>query len=32
LSGLEFNTTDDNVNYIEATAVFKYTLYDIYKI
>jgi hypothetical protein len=32
LSGIEFNTTDGDVNYIEATAVFKYTLYDIYKI
>jgi len=32
LSGLEFNTTDDNVNYVEATAIFKYTLYDIYKV
>jgi len=32
LSGIEFNTTDGDVNYIEATAVFKYTLYYIYKI
>lgn len=32
LSGLEFNTTDENVNYVEATAVFKYTLYDIYRV
>lgn len=29
LSGLVFNTTDTDVNYIEATASFKYTYYDI---
>lgn len=32
LSGLTFNTTDSDVNYIEATAGFKYTYYDINKI
>lgn len=30
LSGMIFNTTDNNVNYIEATARFKYTYYDIH--
>lgn len=29
LSDIEFNTTDDNVNYIEATAAFRYTFYKI---
>ena len=29
LSGLIFTTTDTDVNYIEATASFKYTYYDI---
>lgn len=32
LSGLEFNTTDSDVNYIEASATFKYTYYEIFKI
>ena len=32
LSGLNFTTVDTDVNYIEATAVFKYTYYDINKI
>lgn len=32
LSGLTFGTTDEDVNYIEATASFKYTLYNIEKI
>ena len=32
LSGLTFNTVDEDVNYIEATASFKYTLYNIEKI
>ena len=32
LSGLSFSTTDSDVNYIEATAVFKYSYYDIVKI
>ncbi len=32
LSGLVFNTTDDNVNYVEASASFKYTYYDINKV
>ena len=32
LSGLSFNTVDEDVNYMEATAVFKYTLYNIDKI
>lgn len=32
LSGIVFNTTDENVNYIEATASFKYTYYDINKV
>lgn len=32
LSGIVFNTTDDNVNYIEASAAFKYTYYDINKV
>lgn len=29
LSELEFNTTDENVNYITASATFKYTYYNI---
>ena len=29
LTGANFNTTDDDVNYIEASASFKYTYYDI---
>lgn len=29
LSDLLFNTVDENVNYIEATATFRYTYYDI---
>lgn len=32
LSGLTFLTTDTDVNYIEASATFKYTYYDITKI
>ena len=32
LSGLEFNTTDPDVKYIEASASFKYNYYDISKI
>lgn len=32
LSGLVFITTDENVNYIEASATFKYTFYDINKV
>lgn len=32
LSGLTFGTTDEDVNYIEASASFKYTLYNIEKI
>lgn len=32
LSGLVFNTTDETVNYIEASATFKYTYYEISKI
>jgi hypothetical protein len=32
LSGLVFGSTDEDVNYIEATASFKYTLYNIEKI
>jgi hypothetical protein len=32
LSGVTFNTVDADVNYIEASAVFKYTYYDITKI
>lgn len=32
LSGLTFNTTDSDVNYMEASAVFRYTYYDINKI
>jgi len=32
LSGLTFNTTDSDVNYLEASASFKYTYYDINKI
>jgi hypothetical protein len=32
LSGLEFNTVDSDVNYVTATATFKYTYYNINKI
>jgi hypothetical protein len=32
LSGLVFKTTDTDVNYMEASATFKYTYYDINKI
>lgn len=32
LSGLNFTTTDTDVNYVEATATFKYTLYNINKV
>lgn len=32
LSGITFNTVDEDVNYIEASATFKYTYYDIVKI
>jgi len=32
LSGVNFNTIDSDVNYVEASAVFKYTYYDISKI
>jgi hypothetical protein len=32
LSGLTFGTTDTDVNYVEASATFKYTLYKIEKI
>jgi hypothetical protein len=32
LSDLEFQTTDDSVNYISTTVTFKYTYYDIIKI
>lgn len=32
LSSLVFNTTDETVNYVEASATFKYTYYDINKI
>jgi hypothetical protein len=32
LSGIIFNTTDTDVNYLEASAVFKYTYYTINKI
>jgi hypothetical protein len=32
LSALSFNTSDEDVNYIEASASFKYTLYNIEKI
>lgn len=29
LSGLEFDTTDRDINFLDATAVFKYTVHDI---
>jgi hypothetical protein len=32
LSSITFNSTDTNVNYLEATANFKYTNYNISKI
>lgn len=32
LSGLTFKTTDDSVDYLEATAQFRYLIYDINKI
>lgn len=32
LTGLNFNTVDEDVNYMEASATFKYTLYNIEKI
>lgn len=32
LSGLTFNTIDTDVNYVEASATFKYTYYEISKI
>jgi hypothetical protein len=32
LSGISFNTVDSDVNYLEATATFKYQYYDIVKI
>lgn len=32
LSGVQFNTTDTDVNYLEATASFRYTYYTINKI
>lgn len=32
LSDLTFNTTDENVNYIEASATFRYTYYNIVNI
>ncbi len=32
LSGLVFNTTDETVNYMEASATFKYIYYDINKV
>lgn len=32
LSGINFNTVDDDVTYLNATAVFKYTYYDINKV
>jgi hypothetical protein len=32
LTGITFNTTDPNVNYIEASATFKYTYFTITKI
>lgn len=32
LSGIEFNTVDSDVNYVTATATFKYTYYNINKI
>jgi hypothetical protein len=32
LSSLTFNSTDADISYLEATAVFKYTIYDIIKI
>jgi len=32
LSGLNFNTIDTDVNYVEASASFRYTYYDIIKI
>jgi hypothetical protein len=32
LSGIVFNTTDENVIYTEASAEFKYTYYDIIKV
>jgi hypothetical protein len=31
LTGINFNTVDSDVNYLEATASFKYTLYNILK-
>lgn len=32
LSSIVFNTTDENVNYVEASATFKYTYFEISKI
>lgn len=32
LSGIVFNTTDETVNYTEASATFRYTYYDILKV
>jgi len=32
LSGMVVNTTDSDVNYVEATAVFKYAYYEIFNI
>jgi len=32
ISALNFNTTDETVNYISATASFKYTIFDIVKL
>jgi len=32
LSGLNFNTTDTDIRYVEASATFRYTYYTISKI
>jgi hypothetical protein len=32
LTGLEFNTMDKDINYLNSTAVFKYSYYDINKV
>lgn len=32
LSGIDFSTTDEDIDYIEASATFRYTIYDITKV
>jgi hypothetical protein len=32
VSGVDFTTTDEDVDYIQATATFRYTTYDITKV